>query len=227
MKRVFQIVLVILVVFLAILAFRSIMRPEKFRLVYELRKSEIRNRLTTIRVAQAVYKSEYQMFATHIDTLVNFVNNGMVTVVKNVGTIPENMSEADAFKAGLIKKEVSHIPAKDKILETDPLLATYIKDFQFIPFNDGKKFEIQSGTLKSSSYNVPVYKIEVPLDEILANMDESIIPENMGLFKSALSRLIYNGLSEEKQYKKLYKDMYMGSLIEASTAGSWEIFGDN
>ena len=227
MKRVFQIVLIILVVFLSTLAFRSIMRPEKFRMIYELRKSEIRNRLITLRVAQAVYKSEYQIFATNIDTLVYFVHHKMVTVVKNVGTIPEGMSEADAFKAGLIKKEVTHIPAKDKMLESDPSLAPYMKDFQFIPFTNGQKFEIQSGALKSSTYNLPVYRVEVPLDDILANMEKSIIPENMGLFKKAINGLIYNGLADEKQYKKLYKDMYLGSLVEANTAGSWEIFGDN
>ena len=226
MKRVFQIVLIALAVFLTVLAFRSIMRPEKFRMVYEFRKNEIRNRLVTLRVAQAAYKNEYKTFATDIDSLAHFVNHGTVAVVKIVGTIPEKMSETEAFKLGLIKKEVTRIPAKNKILESDPLIEPYLKDFQFIPFTNGKKFEIQSATIASSTYTIPVYRIEVQLDDILANMNESLIPENSTIMQRAFNKLIYNGLAEENQYRKIYKYIWMGSLTEANTAGSWEALGN-
>ena len=226
MKRVFQIVLIVFAVFLAILAFRSIMRPEKFRMVYELRKNEIRNRLVTLRVAQVVYKNEYKTFASNVDSLAYFVNHKMVTIIKNVGTIPEGMTEADAFKAGLLKKEVMYIPAKNKVLESDPSLEAYLKDFHLIPFTHGKKFTIQLDSIKSSTYVIPVYRIDVPLDDILANMDESIIPEHESILKKALNHLLFNGLANEEQYKNLYKPIWMGSLTEANTSGSWEALGN-
>ena len=226
MKRVFQIVLIVLAVFLAILAFRSIMRPEKFKMVYELRKNEIRNKLVTLRVAQTVYKSEYKTFASDIDSLAYFVNHGTITVEKNVGVIPENMSEVEAFKAGLIKKEVMYVPAKNKVLEADPSVEPYLKDFQFIPFTHGKKFEIKNGTITASTYTIPVYRIEVPVDDVLANMDETVLPENANVFKRLFNYFIYSGLADEKEYRDLYGIVWMGSLKDANTAGSWETFGN-
>ena len=64
--------------------------------------------------------------------------------------------------------------------------------------------------------------IEVPLDDILVNMDRSINPENANVLSRLWNKIFYNNLSEENQYKSQYADMYMGSLTEASTAGSWE-----
>jgi hypothetical protein len=55
--------LAILVVVLAIFAARSIMRPEKFRTVYELRKEANVQNLLAIRSAQAVYKNVNKVYA--------------------------------------------------------------------------------------------------------------------------------------------------------------------
>ena len=77
-----SILLVIAVVFLAIFAARSIMRPEKFKNVYEARKTANVNNLLTIRSAQAIYKNVHKKYASTMDSLVDFVNNGMVEIEK-------------------------------------------------------------------------------------------------------------------------------------------------
>ena len=56
-RTLFRVLLVLLVVFFAVLAMRSIMRPERFKTVYTLRHDEIVNRLTSIRTIQTVYKT--------------------------------------------------------------------------------------------------------------------------------------------------------------------------
>ena len=106
-RKLLSILLIVVVVVLAIFAARSIMRPEKFRQVYELRKSANVTNLTTIRSAQAIYKNVYKKYASSMDSLVDFVKNGTVKIEKNVGSFPDTMSEAQAFKLGLIHKEVS------------------------------------------------------------------------------------------------------------------------
>ena len=53
-------------------------------------------------------------------------------------------------------------------------------------------------------------------------MDRSIQPENANVFVKLWNKLFYTGLAEETQYKSQYKDIWMGSLTEASTTGSWE-----
>lgn len=222
-RKIFSIFLIIVVVVLAIFAARSIMRPEKFRQVYELRKSANVTNLTTIRSAQTIYKNVFKKYASNMDSLVDFVQNGTVQIEKNVGHFPDTMSEAEAFKLGLIHKEVVEVPAIEKMLELDnKLTRENFKNFQYIPFSDKKQYTLQTGSIASKTYEIPVYKIDLPLDDILVNMDRSISPENCGALKKLWNKIFFNNLSEENQYKSQYGDMYMGSLTEASTAGSWE-----
>jgi hypothetical protein len=53
-------------------------------------------------------------------------------------------------------------------------------------------------------------------------MDRSITPEESNFITKGYNYIIYNGLEKEKQYRNLYKPMWMGSLTEAVTTGSWE-----
>ncbi len=222
-RKLLSVLLIVVVVVLAVFAARSIMRPEKFRQVYEMRKTANVTNLTTIRSAQAIYKTVYKKYASTMDSLVDFVNNGTVQIEKNVGHFPDSMSEAEAFKLGLIHKEVVEVPALEKMLELDnKLTAENFKNFQYIPGSDKKQYTIQIGSIASKTYEIPVYKIDVPVDDILVNMDNAINPEGAGFFKKLWNKIFFNNLSGEKQYKSLYGDMYMGSLTEASTAGSWE-----
>lgn len=222
-RNLFSILLVIVVVFLAIFAARSIMRPEKFRQVYENRKSANIANLETIRCAQTIYKNVYKKYASSVDSLVDFVENGTVEVEKTVGNFPDTMSQEEAFKLGLIHKQIVEIPAVEKMLELDnKLTKDNFKKFQYIPFSDKKKYQIQTGSIASKTYEIPVYRIDVSEEELLVNMDKSISPENCSAFKKIWNKIFFNNLAEEEQYKSQYEGMYMGSLTEASTAGSWE-----
>lgn len=223
-KTIFRIVLVVAVVFLAILATRSILRPEKFKSVYEARKNVITERLIAIRAIQTVYKNEYKNYCADMDSMVNFVTEGHINVVKNIGEVPEGMTEADAFKAGLLRKETVSIPVKERIIEIEP--TANLTDFQYIPFatdeNKQKKtFSIQVDSIASKTYTIPVYRIEVPIEDILSDMDKSINTSS-NIFSRLINKIFYGGLAEESQYKLQYEDIWMGSLTEASTTGSWE-----
>jgi len=222
-KTLFNILLVIVALVLAVLATRSILRPEKYKAVYNQRAEEIRTRLVTIRAIQTVYRNEFKKYAGDIDTLVNFVNNGVVNIVKMSGDIPDDMTEEAAFKAGIIKKVVETMPAKDRILAAEPNINyENLKGFEFIPYTDGKRFTIQLGKLSSRTYEIPVYRIDVPLDDILANLDRTISPENVSPFKKFFNRVFYGGLAGETQFKARYRPLWLGSLTDASTSGSWE-----
>ncbi len=223
-RRLFAFLLGIAVIVLAVFAARSIMRPEKFKTVYQLRKEANVQNLLAIRSAQAVYKNVHKVYASDIDSLVDFVKNGKVMIEKNVGNFPDTMSEAEAFKLGLIRKEVVPVPAIEKILDIDHnLTKDNFKNFQYIPFsNKENKYKIQVDSIKSKTYTIPVYMIEVGLDEMLTNMDKSITPENASVLTKLWNKVFYNDLAEENQYRSQYEGLTMGSLTEASTAGSWE-----
>ncbi|MCQ2270604.1 MAG: hypothetical protein MJZ52_05200 [Bacteroidales bacterium] len=222
-KTLFRIVLVLVIIVLAVLVMRSIMRPEKFRAVYNERCEIIKEKLITIRDLQAVYKNEYKTYMSDADSLADFATNGKVSIIKNVGEIPEGMTEKDALAAGLLRKETVEISAAEKAMETDATRKIEnFKNLQYVLHQDGPKFQIQTGSIASKTYEIPVYMIVVPLDDILYDMEKSITPANAGAFTKLINKIFYGGLAEETQYRSQYKDIIMGSLTEASTSGNWE-----
>lgn len=222
-KVLFRCLMVVVVLVLAIMVMRSIMRPEKFRNVYNERCELIKEKLITIRDVQAVYKNENKTYFADADSLADFAVNGTVSIIKNVGDIPEGMSEKDALKAGLLRKETVEISAMEKVMETDASRKPEnFNNLQYVLHSNGPKFNIQTGSIASKTYEIPVYMIVVPLDDILADMDKAITPENASPFVKFFNKIFYNGLAEETQYRSQYKDMVMGSLTEASTSGNWE-----
>ena len=223
-QSLFRIVLVIIILFLTFMIFRSIMRPCKFKSVYEQREDRIVECLEIIRNAQNVYKQETGKVSGDIDELYDFVQNGTITVeqTKMLKEVPKNMSEEDAFAQGYLEKSVVKIPAKRRMMENDKnLVESSLKNFNYIA-ETGNKFKIDTASVESAGVIIPVYRIYLTVDDILANMQQTIIPENSSAIAKFWNKLLYSGLEEETQYRVQYRDIWMGALDNASVSGSWE-----
>lgn len=223
-QSLFRIVLVIIILFLTFMIFRSIMRPGKFKSVYEQREDRIVECLEIIRNAQNVYKQETGKVSGDIDELYDFVQNGTITVeqTKMLKEVPKNMSEEDAFAQGYLEKSVVKIPAKRRMMENDKnLVESSLKNFNYIA-ETGNKFKIDTASVESVGVIIPVYRIYLTVDDILANMQQTIIPENSSAIAKFWNKLLYSGLEEETQYRVQYRDIWMGALDNASVSGSWE-----
>lgn len=223
-QSLFRIVLVIIILFLTFMIYRSIMRPGKFKSVYEQREDRIVECLEIIRNAQNVYKQETGKVSGDIDELYDFVQNGTITVeqTKMLKEVPKNMSEEDAFAQGYLEKSVVKIPAKRRMMENDKnLVESSLKNFNYIA-ETGNKFKIDTASVESAGVIIPVYRIYLTVDDILANMQQTIIPENSSAIAKFWNKLLYSGLEEETQYRVQYRDIWMGALDNASVSGSWE-----
>jgi len=200
------------------------MRPGKFKSVYEQREDRIVECLEIIRNAQNVYKQETGKVSGDIDELYDFVQNGTITVeqTKMLKEVPKNMSEEDAFAQGYLEKSVVKIPAKRRMMENDKnLVESSLKNFNYIA-ETGNKFKIDTASVESAGVIIPVYRIYLTVDDILANMQQTIIPENSSAIAKFWNKLLYSGLEEETQYRVQYRDIWMGALDNASVSGSWE-----
>ncbi|MDR0206542.1 MAG: hypothetical protein LBI45_04720 [Bacteroidales bacterium] len=187
------------------------------------RSKEIKARLITIRAAQIVYRCEYKNYLDNLDSLVEFANNGMVHIVKISGNIPEEMTENEALRQGLIKKTVEICPAKTRIVNSDPnVTEESLKNFHLIPHTNNKKFEIQTGEIYGKTYTIPVFRIEVPLEDIFANSDQTISNKTINFWGFLFNKMFYNNLDKDIQYIANYSPLWLGSLTGASTSGSWE-----
>jgi len=132
------------------------------------------------------------------------------------------MSEEDAFAQGYLEKSVVKIPAKRRMMENDKnLVESSLKNFNYIA-ETGNKFKIDTASVESAGVIIPVYRIYLTVDDILANMQQTIIPENSSAIAKFWNKLLYSGLEEETQYRVQYRDIWMGALDNASVSGSWE-----
>lgn len=213
-------VLILGIIVVSVLIYRSIMRPQKFNNIYEARKAEVVVKLKDIRSLQAYYKTEKGSYAQSFEQLRDFWNNGTMTVVVKEGNVPDTLTEAEALKMGIIKRDTVIVNAKTEMLKTLPDLD--IDKFDIIPFSDGERFHIAADTIKRSNIPVCVYEVRAEKKQYLKNLDNDPRVKN-----AFMGTLLYSGLQEEFlgpnfDFKDNIKDIILGSLTEPSTDGNWE-----
>lgn len=208
MKTALQIVLVFVILGLAYLVYDSVNQPIKFNEEYAKRQEAVVNRLKLIREAQVAYKSINQKYTGSFDTLIDFVKNENFKVVKMEGTLTDSMlqagmTEKDALKAGIIKRDTVLISVKDSLcsgLNPDSI--------RYVPYTDLAQFELGASSLTTSSgLVIPVFEAKVANRVFLKGLDNQ---ERINLDDMARKLGRYEGLK-------------VGSLEEANNnAGNWE-----
>ena len=91
MKTVIQIVLTIAITALGYLCVESINKPIRFQEKHALRKQANVEKLILTRDAQVAYKSVYNKYTGSYDTLVNFILNDSLPLVKKEGSLTDSM----------------------------------------------------------------------------------------------------------------------------------------
>ena len=212
MKTVIQIVLIIAIVALSYLLWKSINKPIEFNREKARREDATIQRLKDIRTAQLAFKSEYNNFTGDFDSLITFLKEGSFSVVKAIGSVPDSMieemgrakAEAQALKDGLISRDTIRLSVKDSLFH-----AGYpIDSLSFVPYTKGVQFEMGAGEIETTSkVKVRVFEAKVPYDILLEGLDR---------------QLIIN-YEEERETITGYPGLKVGSLVEATNnAGNWE-----
>lgn len=219
-----QVVLIVAIIVFALLIYRSIMRPQKFTQIYDGRKTEVVNKLKTIREMQAYYKNEKGSYAKTFDQLRDFWTNGTMTVVKKEGNVPDTLTEAEALKLHIISRDTILVKASEEISKAKPeLFANFdLNTFDIIPFSKGEKFTIDADTINRSGIKVYVYEVSAKREQYLKDMDDD--PRVRDAF---MGSILYSGLREQFlgpnfDYRDNVTDIILGSLTEPTTDGNWE-----
>lgn len=208
MKTALQIVLVFVILGLGYLVYDSVNQPIKFNEEYAKRQEAVVNRLKLIREAQVAYKGINQKYTGSFDTLIDFVKNGNFKVVKMEGTLTDSMlqagmTEKDALKEGIIKRDTVLISVKDSLCNgLDP------DSIRYVPYTAQAQFELGASSLTTSSgLVIPVFEAKVANRVYLKGLDNQ---ERINLDDMARKLGRYEGLK-------------VGSLEEANNnAGNWE-----
>jgi len=211
MRKVIQILFLLIIIALGYLIVESIMEPIRFNQEVETREQATIARLIDIREAQKAYKDIYKEYTGSFDTLISFLDTAHFEVVKAIGEIPEEWldemgfekARLKALKDGVISRETTKVPVLDSLFGTG-----FASDsLRYVPLIEGVKFHMDAGAiLTSSNLNVQVVEAYVLYDELLEGLD---------------GQLIVNYIDERMKIVG-FDGVKFGSLEEGTLTGNWE-----
>lgn len=209
MKTVFQIVLTIAIIVLGYLCVESIQKPVRFQNSLANRKQGVIERLEHIRAAQNAYKSVHGKFTASFDTLIRFVKQDSLPLIRMEGRLTDSMLEAGmteikALKLGIISRDTIRVSVRDSLFSPD----YPINSLELVPFTKGAKFVMGTGIIATASgVDVPVFEAKVHNNTYLDGLEEQEIIN----------------LSDKTLKMERYPGLKVGSLEEANnSAGNWE-----
>jgi len=211
MRRVIQILFVLIIIVLGYLIVESIMEPIRFNQDVAQRENATKDRLIDIREAQKAYKDIYKKYTGSFDTLIAFLDTGSFEVVRADGEIPEEWLEQMGFekarekalKDGVITRETTKVPVMDSLFgmgyATDSL--------RYVPYTEDVMFKLEAGEiLTSSNLTVQVVEVSVLYDYLLAGLDQQLIIN----YKDERMKIVG------------FEGVKFGSLEEGTLSGNWE-----
>ncbi|TCO05970.1 hypothetical protein [Natronoflexus pectinivorans] len=210
MKTAFQIVLSIAIIVLGYMCYESIQRPVRFDREFNERRDKVIDRLRDIRSAQLAYRSIHREFTGSFDTLINFIANDSLALVRMEGMITDSMLEAGitdriALEMGLITRDTVRISVRDSLFRRKPWIVDSIR---FVPYAPGTEFELGATILETASgVDVPVFEAKV----------------HNNVFTKGLNRQEVININHRLRELERYPGLRVGSLEEANnSAGNWE-----
>lgn len=199
----------LLVIGLAFGLYRSINGPVQFDNEYNKRSAEVINKLKDIRTLQEQFKNTNNRYCSTVDSLIDFALNGKALLVQKFGTIPDNMTEAEAIRTGNLRRDTVVVNPLEKLTQENKLITPKdkIRDLAIIPYSDNKKFELQAGSLDKGGVQVAVFEAKASIETYTKDMDE---------------QKVINRKAELEQKVNGYAGWRVGSMDQAVTDGNWE-----
>ena len=197
-----QLLLWPLIIILAWLVYRSPISLKEFQEETNFRKSAVIQDLKDIRTAQIAFKDKYRVYAGDFNSLLSFVKNDSLAVVKAIGETPDSLTEDQALMAGIISRDTVFVPVYQTIYNQD-YLDTRDSRFPFdlemlsmVPFSD-ETFSIESGNIEKGKVVVQVFEVSTTFGTFL------------------------NGLDATNKGIDLDNTLRVGSMSDASINGNW------
>jgi hypothetical protein len=208
MKVTFKILLVAAVVVLIYMCYRSIMAPIEFEQERGAREKAIIARLIDIRKAQIEYKNKYKVHAASFEELSRFLKEEKIPFLKKEGVLTDEqlekgMTEKEAVKQGLIKRDTFWVIAKDTLFGP----AFNVDSLKFVPGTTQPFFMDTASLVSGSGYTIKVFEASVTYDTYLGDLDKQEVAN----------------LKDVATKSNKFAGLKVGSLEEINNnAGNWE-----
>ena len=208
---------------------KSIMEPVEFNKHKDYRTDIAVQRLKDIRDLQVAYKNVNARYASTMDSLILFYNEGKMKITLQVGSKDDSLAMANTevvkkkyrnLKGDKLNEklhelylageqnlvfQVSHdVPVKDTLFNSRP--GFVVDSLAFIPFS-GDSVIMESTIKKVSGVNVPLFEASMPFKSLL----------------KGLNNQLRVNLDAEREDQGRYKGLQVGSVTQPNNnAGNWE-----
>ena len=202
MKKILTYVICPLIIIgLAYLIVNSIMEPVKFNKERTAREADAITLLKDIRTLQVAYKNVHNHYAPVMDSLIDFYNNGEMTIVKQIGSMDDSLAVARK----LVRRETIKMKVRDTILVGRPDFKA--ENLRTIPYSGGDTVIMKSVIKTVSGVNVPLFEADIPFNSLLKGMDHQLLVN----------------LNFERTDQNRYPGLQVGSIKNPNNnAGNWE-----
>ena len=210
-KRALELFLWVLSIFFASQIYSSINGPIKFNQVKNERYTEVINRLKDIRTAQIAHKDVNGFYANNFDSLVNFIDNGIFTLIekRDSSYLEYNRTyRIDMLKEVEIVDTLGFVSVKDSLFGNNESYKMMAKG----PI-DGtdSEFSIKADIIDKNGYQVPVFEVKVKKDIVLFDQNKDLLDQE----NKVISVDGVNG-----------PEIILGSMTDVSTSGNWPTIFD-
>ena len=211
MKRIFQIILALVIVALVYVIYDQISTPIRFENELKARKAQVIERIKDIRTAQRAYKSKYQRFTGDFDTLAAFILADTLEMERKIVDEDDSVGMALLKKAGKKNVEKFKVAVIDTIFSPKVLTKADVEQLRFIPGTDNKaQYIMEAGLIATES------KVVIPVVECRA-------PYKMFLDTVNYRQEVINLIDEEENNFNRYAGVKFGSMESGNNeAGNWE-----
>jgi len=195
-------ILIPLNIILAYFVFNSINSEVEFQKAAKVRIGENVQKLKDLRQVQIAYKKVNHTYANNFESLLDFLENDSIVIVKAIGETPDTLTDAQALELGIISRDTAYVLAKETVFdeayinsrnEKYPLNLTRLTN---IPHSE-ELYSVDAGMVEKGKVMVQVFEISTTYADVFTGLD-----------------------AENKKYD-LNGLLKVGSMDEASLNGNW------
>tara|TARA_B100001559_G_scaffold225958_1_gene189927 strand:- start:321 stop:968 length:648 start_codon:yes stop_codon:yes gene_type:complete len=206
MKSGIQAFLWLLCIFFSFKIYDSINKPINFNEVKYNRYYDVIDRLKEIRTAQIAYKDVKGIYSNNFDSLINFIDNGIFTLIEKRDSSYleyDRIYRIDMLKEIVVVDTLGFVSVKDSLFKDN----TTYKEMKKVPIKGiDTVFQIDAKIIMINDYKAPVFEVKVSKNIVLFDQDEDLLK----LENETISIDGVNG-----------SEIVLGSLNEVSTNGNW------
>jgi len=195
-------ILILLNIILAYFVYNSINSEVEFQQVAKVRIAENVQKLKDLRQVQIAYKKVNNTYSNNFESLIDFLENDSMAIVKAIGETPDTLTDSQALELGIISRDTAYVLAKETVFD-EAYLSSRNEKFPLdlsaltnVPHSN-QNYSVDAGMVEKGKVVVQVFEISTTYGTVFAGLD-----------------------AKNKSFE-LGNLLKVGSMDEASLNGNW------